>query len=274
MHQVVKVQPPNHPAQAVFTSKPLACNTIVTVAYSGTTGLSFSSKQLICQLDRINLVGTPQKGTLVSRNPTNAFFFRLESGRIFCTHNSATSGKALCGAKIATIPPGYVNVEGQLQLNANCIWNDPAFIVAVRVGSVRVIDPAGKGYVVRSGSQLSYNFSTRMSTVTPVVFSASDRAVFIAQARVMKLPRLPQAITFISGPPPKATPGHTYTVMVAASSGNPVQLSIASSSASVCSISSYTVTFNAVGLCVIDASQAGDAEYQAAPPARQEVKVG
>lgn len=90
----------------------------------------------------------------------------------------------------------------------------------------------------------------------------------------MKLPGLRQAITFISKPPLSAAPKGTYTVIVAASSGNPVSLSIASTSASVCSISGYTVTFSAVGLCVIDASQAGDAEDQAAPPAQQQMKVG
>jgi hypothetical protein len=272
-HQVVKVQPPT-PAKTITASHHLACGTTVTVAQSGTTDLYFSGMKLNCELDRLNLPGS-QPGILVSRVPTYAYFFRLRYGEVLCTIISTSAhGKVLCGGnRYGTIGNGIVMWQGQAQAKAACNF-DPAFMVAVRAGSVRVIDPAGKHYMIRSGFQLSYNFSTHHSTVTPVVFSARDRAVFIAQARATGLPQFPQAITFISRPPLSAVAGGTYTVTVAASSGDPVALSIAAPSASVCSISSYTVTFNAAGLCVIDASQAGDAEYQAAPPARQEVKVG
>lgn len=270
-NQVVKVQPPT-PAKTISASQALACGTTVTVAQSGTTDLYFSGMQLYCGYDRVNLPGS-QPGTLVSRDPTYAYFFRLVDGEVFCTVTSTAHGKALCGSRHATIGNGSVMWQGPVQWTASCVF-DPAFMVAVRAGSVRVIDPAGTPHLIRSGFQLSYNFSTHQSTVTPVVFSARDLAVFIAQAQARNLPRLPQAITFISRPPPSPVRGGTYTVMVAASSGDPVSLSIASPSTSVCSISGNTVTFKAAGLCVIAASQAGDAEYQAAPPAQQGVKVG
>ena len=55
--------------------------------------------------------------------------------------------------------------------------------------------------------------------------------------------------------------------------GNPVILSIDPGSASVCSITGSSVTFNNPGSCVIDANQAGTAKYQAAPPAQQTITV-
>jgi hypothetical protein len=94
-----------------------------------------------------------------------------------------------------------------------------------------------------------------------------------------------QKIKFVTTPPPKPVVGSTYDVAASGGgSGNPVTFTIASSSASVCSvtgstvttnsISGTTVTFNQPGSCVIDANQAGNARYQVAPQAQQIVTVG
>jgi hypothetical protein len=83
-----------------------------------------------------------------------------------------------------------------------------------------------------------------------------------------------QAITFTSTPPLHVRSGDTYPVAVSGgASGNPVIVTIDSSSALVCSISGSTVTFNNPGTCVINANQAGNAKYQAAPQAQQTVTV-
>jgi len=55
-------------------------------------------------------------------------------------------------------------------------------------------------------------------------------------------------------------------------SGNPVTFTIDSSStSSACSISGSAVTFGQLGRCVIDANQAGNDKYQAAPQAQQTI---
>jgi hypothetical protein len=85
---------------------------------------------------------------------------------------------------------------------------------------------------------------------------------------------IPQVISFTSSPPPAAVAGDTYVVTVSGGgSGNSVVLSIAPGSASVCAISGATVTFGQPGRCVIDANQAGDARYQAAPEVQQVIAV-
>ena len=57
-------------------------------------------------------------------------------------------------------------------------------------------------------------------------------------------------------------------------SGNPVTFSIdPSSTSSACSISGSLVSFGQPGSCVIDANQAGNDKYQAAPPAQQTITV-
>jgi hypothetical protein len=81
-------------------------------------------------------------------------------------------------------------------------------------------------------------------------------------------------ISFTSSPPSAAVAGDTYVVTVSGGgSGNSVLLSIAPASASVCAISGATVTFGQPGGCVIDANQAGDARYQAAPQVQQVIAV-
>jgi hypothetical protein len=77
----------------------------------------------------------------------------------------------------------------------------------------------------------------------------------------------PQTITFTSNPPADIGPGATYDVTATASSNLPVTFS--TPSASVCTINGSTVTLTATGTCEIDANQAGDATYAAAPEAKQ-----
>src|ERR1700726_3661986 len=84
-----------------------------------------------------------------------------------------------------------------------------------------------------------------------------------------------QTITFTSTAPGGATVGGpTYNVTATASSGLTVAFTIDPSASSVCSISGSTVSFTANGTCVIDANQAGNANYNPAPQAQQSFAVG
>ncbi|MGI8751555.1 MAG: Ig-like domain repeat protein [Acidimicrobiales bacterium] len=82
-----------------------------------------------------------------------------------------------------------------------------------------------------------------------------------------------QTINFTSNPPTDATVGGpSYTVTATGGpSGNPVVFT--SGSSAVCSVSGSTVSFLGAGSCVIDANQAGDTNYTAAPQAQQSVAV-
>jgi hypothetical protein len=82
-----------------------------------------------------------------------------------------------------------------------------------------------------------------------------------------------QTITFKTAPPAAPTVGGTYTVNAEASSGLPVTYTINSASASVCSITGSTVTFNAAGVCVINANQAGNGSFAPAGQQQQSITV-
>jgi len=90
-------------------------------------------------------------------------------------------------------------------------------------------------------------------------------------------PPTPQTITFTSTPPSPAVYGGSYTPKATGGgSGNPVTFSIdPASTAGACSInSSGVVSFTGPGTCVIDANQAGDPAWSAAPQAQQSFTIG
>ncbi|MGH9122176.1 MAG: choice-of-anchor D domain-containing protein, partial [Acidimicrobiales bacterium] len=82
-----------------------------------------------------------------------------------------------------------------------------------------------------------------------------------------------QKITFTSTPPINPT-GGTYTVAASASSVLSVSFTIdAASTAGACTIATAVVTFTGPGSCVIDANQAGNSTFAAAPRVQQVVTV-
>jgi hypothetical protein len=86
-----------------------------------------------------------------------------------------------------------------------------------------------------------------------------------------------QTITFTSTAPSTGVVGAAYTVTAAGGkSGNAVTFTIDSSTtpSGACTISGSVVTFKAVGKCVIDANQAGNGNYNAAPQVQQTVYIG
>jgi hypothetical protein len=84
----------------------------------------------------------------------------------------------------------------------------------------------------------------------------------------------PQTITF-NAPASGLVGGSATLSATGGASGNPVVFSVDSTSgAGVCSVAGSTVTYLAQGTCVLDANQAGNAGYDAAPRVTHSVAVG
>ncbi len=84
-----------------------------------------------------------------------------------------------------------------------------------------------------------------------------------------------QTVSFTSTAPTNATVGGpTYTPTAKSTSGLTVALTIDAASSAICSISGGAVSFQAVGTCIIDANQAGNANYNAATQVQQTFAVG
>ncbi len=96
--------------------------------------------------------------------------------------------------------------------------------------------------------------------------SANNHLVFSSCATKQE-----QTITFTSTPPTNATVGGSYTVSATASSG--LDVSFSSNTTSVCTVSGSTVSFVGAGTCTVQAAQAGNTVYNAAPNVAQSFSV-
>jgi hypothetical protein len=84
------------------------------------------------------------------------------------------------------------------------------------------------------------------------------------------IPPASQTVAFTSSAPASAVVGGVnYTPTATATSGLPVALTVDPSASTVCSINSGNVSYQAAGTCVLDANQAGNANYSAAPQVQQ-----
>jgi large repetitive protein len=112
-------------------------------------------------------------------------------------------------------------------------------------------------------------------TTSGLQFTVTDSLGFTATSGALSLtvPRANQTITFTSTAPSNAAISGTYTPTATATSGLTVALTIDSSSSSVCSISAGVVSFTTAGTCTINANQAGNTNYNAAPQVQQSVTV-
>jgi hypothetical protein len=124
-----------------------------------------------------------------------------------------------------------------------------------------------------SGSTLSY---TAAGSCVIDANQAGNATYWPAQARLTITVKLAQSITPISTEPPgPGTAGASATLSATASSGLSVVFSVdPASGPGVCTVAGSTVSYTAAGSCVIDANQAGNATYLAAPQVQLTIQVG
>jgi serine/threonine-protein kinase len=132
-----------------------------------------------------------------------------------------------------------------------------ATISADSATQITVISPPGRGQV-------------GVTVTTPAGTSPAGQA---RQYRYSARPRPTQLITFSL--PGSATPGGSAALSAAGGrSGDPVVFTVdPDSGPGVCTVSGSTVTYTAIGSCVIDANQAGNAHYTDAPQVQRTVTV-
>ncbi|WP_182342614.1 IPTL-CTERM sorting domain-containing protein [Comamonas koreensis] len=126
------------------------------------------------------------------------------------------------------------------------------------------------------GADLQVTGSQPFNTLTidvPVIDQSGSLLDLCAES-IAVAPLTPQEINFTSTAPSPAIVGATYEVAATGgASGEPVVLAIDASASAVCSIAGNTVSLLAEGTCVINADQAGNATYEAAPQAQQSFSV-
>jgi len=106
-----------------------------------------------------------------------------------------------------------------------------------------------------------------------IIRATDARSVFVdAGVTIVTIAKGSQTVSFTSPPPSATLPGPDYTVTASSTSGLPVVFSLDASS-SGCVLNGATLSFNAVGDCVINAHQAGDSNWTAAAQVQQRIAI-
>lgn len=192
---------------------------------------------------------------------------------------SATDAAGCSGGRVYALDVvrGSQTISFTSSPPADAVVGDTYAVSATATSGLAVafsIAPAAAGVCSLAGSIVTFDAA---GTCVIEANQAGDANWTAAPAVQQSVPveRVEQTITFVSTPPsPAAVGGPGYAVSATASSGLAVTLSIDPSAAGVCTLTGATVSFQAAGVCVIDADQAGDATYAPAPRVQQSVTVG
>ncbi len=135
------------------------------------------------------------------------------------------------------------------------------------------VDPAGSaGVCALRDNRVSYAAAGSCVIEANQAGNATYAAAPQVQQTITVREREPQSISFTA--PASGLVGGSVTLSATASSGLPVVLSVdPAGSAGVCALHGSTATYSAAGSCVIDANQAGNATYAAAPQVQRTIKV-
>ncbi|MBL0218683.1 MAG: hypothetical protein IPQ07_33005 [Myxococcales bacterium] len=125
------------------------------------------------------------------------------------------------------------------------------------------------------GSTVSFTSGTGACIVRADQAGNASYAAAPMVPQWIDLGKAAQTISFNSSTPAAAkVAGATYTVTASSTASLTVGFTIDPTAAGVCTIAGSTVSFLAAGACVINANQAGDGRYNAAPQAQQSFTVG
>ena len=227
----------------------------------------------------------------------NAVTFTLDAASTGCTFLGGAalgfSGPGTCllnanqagNANYAAAPQVQQSITIASTTTQTITFNRPA---DVTFGA----SPVGLGATASSGLAVSYSSSTAsvctISGTSAQIVGAGTCTVTASQAgngsyaaatpvpQSFNVAKANQAISFTSTLPAAAAVGTTYAATATGGgSNNAVAFAINSGSTSgACTISGSTVSLTGVGLCIIDAYQAGNDNYNGAPIAQQSMLIG
>jgi outer membrane protein OmpA-like peptidoglycan-associated protein len=130
------------------------------------------------------------------------------------------------------------------------------------------VDSSSSAVCSISGGIVTFNGSGTCTLDT----TQNGNSVYAAAPQVQQafaVAKLSQTLSFSSNPPSPSLVNSTYTPVASATSSLTVAITVDASASGVCSINAGLVTFNATGLCVLDANQAGNPQYPAATQVTQ-----
>lgn len=186
----------------------------------------------------------------------------------------------------ATMPGRHsvlkITTSGMLTEYTTGTGSRPYAIAAASDGNLWYVGSGIVGRITPTGAFTNFSVTgIGLYDNTKNIVSGADGAVWVYDSNQygtitrVAVELTSQIINFTSVAPGNAViDGQTYTPTASASSGLPVVITVDPSSSTVCSIDgSGIVSFQGAGTCVINADQAGDADYKPAPRVQQSFTV-
>ena len=237
--------------------------TITGTGLAGATGVRFGSAAATIAADsstQITVTTPPGTGTvtITATTPTG-------TSKITAADHYTYTKRPRPTQAITFTAPASGTAGGSAALSATGGGSGNPVVFSVDASS-------GPGVCTVSGATVTYTAAG--SCVIDANQAGNGRYAATPQVqRTITVNGISQAISFIA--PASGTAGGSAVLSATGGgSGNPVVFSVdASSGPGVCTVSGATVTYTAAGSCVIDANQAGNGRYAAAPQVQRTITV-
>jgi eukaryotic-like serine/threonine-protein kinase len=234
--------------------------TVVSPPSTGTVGITVTAA-LITADPGAQITGTSPPGTSTvdiavttqagTSKPAAADHFAYTAPRPAVTGVSPDGGRIAGGTTVSITGTGLADAT-RVTFGAAV-----GKITADSSTQITVTSPPGRGTVT-------------ITVTTPV---GTSQPAAVGHYTYTAHPKRTQSISF-TAPAPATTGGSATLSATGGRSGLPVVFSVdPASGPGVCTVSGRTVTYTAAGSCVIDANQAGNATYAAAPQVQQTITV-
>lgn len=240
----------------------LATQTLTTSGGSGTGAVTFSKDSGTCTLSGAVITATQAGSCVVKATKTGDANYLVAESATFTITINKISQAALNITSATSMTFGQT-------LTLNAAGGSGPQVISYALVTPGVCSISGTAPFVLSASGAG-------SCVVKATNAASTNYNAVESANVtITVNKASRTATFTSTVPATPVAGGTYSVTgsLSAGGGSPA-FAIAAASSSVCSISGSTVTFDASGSCVIEASKPEDANYLAAATVTQTIAVG
>ena len=230
------------------------------LSITGTAKASMTGQNLVvnslylASLGKVN--GTWGSNSSSATNKSDTFF--AGTGSLNVTTDSRLSQTI----NFTSTPPANAGVGGTYTPTASAT---SALTVTF------TIDPSASSVCSINAGEVTFNANgTCIINANQAGDTSFHPAPQVQQSVVVKTN---QTIEFTSSAPTEAEVAGTYTPTATATSGLTVTLTIDPSASAVCAINAGVVSFKKAGTCVINANQAGDADFNPAAQVQQSFLV-
>ena len=184
-------------------------------------------------------------------------------------NQSATTGSAFTNKLVATATDSLGNPVSGVAVT----FAAPTTGASATFGTC-TSNPQTTSCTQNTGANGQATSSTFTANATNGTYTITASATGLTSATFAEANKSNQTITFTSPAPTGAYfGGPTYTPTATATSTLAVTISVDASSNGICTITAGVVGFQGTGSCVLDANQAGNASFNAAPQVQQTFTV-